>query len=91
MPAINLIRQAVVALREWAAHGATFTQRVPEVVTKKQTIFGDTLHLLVTLNGVILDFVLAPAHASDLSVGEELRSEHTDVVVLGDKGYNGKC
>lgn len=71
------------ASREWAAHGATFGK----VVTKKQTIFGYKLHLLITLNGVIVDFVLAPAHATDLTVGEELLREHTDVVVLGDKGY----
>ena len=71
------------ASREWAAHGATFGK----VVTKKQTIFGYKLHLLVTLNGVILDFVLAPAHATDLKVGEELLREHTDLIVIGDKGY----
>lgn len=71
------------ASREWAAHGATFGK----VVTKKQTIFGYKLHLLVTLNGVILDFVLAPAHVTDLQVGEELLSAHTDLVVIGDKGY----
>jgi hypothetical protein len=111
MPAINLVRQAVLqvldvaqdrhcaidsvpvpvvqfhlvptASREWAAHGATFGK----VVTKKQTLFGYKLHLLVTLNGVILDFVLAPAHAADVTVGAELLREHTDRVVLGDKGY----
>lgn len=111
MPAINLVRQAVlhlldvahdrqctidsvpvpvvqfhlapIASREWAAHGATFGK----VVTKKQTIFGYKLHLLVTLNGVILDFVLAPAHATDLTMGAELLYEHTDLVVIGDKGY----
>ena len=71
------------ASRGWAAHGATFGK----VITKKQTIFGYKLHLLVTLNGVILDFVLAPAHATDLTIGEELLSEHTDLVVIGDKGY----
>lgn len=71
------------ASREWAAHGATFGK----VVSKKQTIFGYKLHLLVTLNGVILDFTLAPAHATDLVVGAELLSTHTDRVVLGDKGY----
>lgn len=71
------------ASREWAAQGATFGK----VVSKKQTIFGYKLHLLVTLNGVILDFVLAPAHAADLTVGEELLCEHTDLVVIGDKGY----
>ena len=67
----------------WTTHGATFGK----VSTKKQTIFGYKLHLLVTLKGVILDFVLAPAHVTDLHVGEELLSEHTDRVVIGDKGY----
>lgn len=71
------------ASREWAAQGATFGK----VVTKKQTIFGYKLHLLVTLNGVILDFVLAPAHATDLTIGEELLHDHTDLIVIGDKGY----
>lgn len=46
------------ASREWAAHGASFGK----VITKKQTIFGYKLHLLITLNGIILDFILAPAH-----------------------------
>lgn len=71
------------ATREWAAHGATFGK----VVSKKQTIFGYKLHLLVTLNGLILDFILAPAHVPDLAVGAELLQEHTDLVVIGDKGY----
>lgn len=71
------------ASREWAAQGATFGK----VVTKQQTIFGYKLHLLVTLNGVILDFVLAPAHATDLTIGEELLHDHTDLIVIGDKGY----
>lgn len=57
---------------DWAAYGATF---------------GYKLHLLVTLGGVILDFELAPANASDLEVGVELLAEHTDLDVLGDKGY----
>ncbi len=111
LPALNLVRQAVVALldiaqdchsaidsvpvpvvqfhlaptasREWAAHGATFGK----VVTKKQTIFGYKLHLLVTLKGVIVDFILAPAHAADVTLGAELLHAHTDIVVLGDKGY----
>lgn len=71
------------ASREWAAHGASFGK----VVTKKQTIFGYKLHLLMTLGGVILDFIVAPAHETDLTVGEELLLEHSDRIVLGDKGY----
>ena len=68
---------------DWAAYGAAFGK----VPSKKQTIFGYKLHLLVTLGGVILDFELAPANASDLEVGFELLSQHTDLTVLGDKAY----
>lgn len=68
---------------DWAAHGANFGK----VSSKKMTIFGYKLHLLVTLNGVILDFVLAPASASDLPVGQELLASHTDLEVFGDKAF----
>ncbi|NOZ05249.1 MAG: IS982 family transposase [Chloroflexi bacterium] len=68
---------------DWAAYGARFGK----VPSKKQTIFGYKLHLLVTMNGVILDFALAPANATDLHVGVDLLSKHTDLTVLGDKAY----
>jgi hypothetical protein len=67
----------------WKANGATFGK----VPSKKQTIFGYKLHLLIAMNGVILDFELAPANESDLAVGFELLSAHTDLQVLGDKAY----
>src|SRR3712207_907293 len=67
----------------WQSEGATFGK----VPTKKQTIFGYKLHLLVTLNGVIRDFVLAPANASDVSVGAELLGEQEELAAIGDKGY----
>lgn len=68
---------------DWAAYGATFGK----VSSKKQTIFGYKLHLLVTMGGVILDFELAPANVSDVEIGYELLAEHTDLHVIGDKGY----
>ena len=68
---------------DWHAFGATFGK----VPSKKQTIFGYKLHLLITIGGLILDFILAPANATDLEVGFELLSEHTDLEVLGDKAY----
>ena len=68
---------------DWAAYGANFGK----VASKKETIFGYKLHLLITLNGLIVDFELAPANAADVTVGEELLSQHTDLTVLGDKGY----
>ena len=70
---------------DWPAHDADFGK----VASKKQTIFGYKLHLLITLSGVILDFALAPASAADLTIGCELLAEHTDLTVLGDKGYIG--
>ena len=68
---------------EWAAYGASFGK----VSSKQETIYGYKLHLLVTMGGLILDFELAPAHASDVEVGFELLSEHTDLDVIGDKAY----
>jgi len=68
---------------DWDVHGASFGK----APSKKQTIYGYKLHTLVTLSGVILDFVLAPAHASALPVGVELLDEHTDLTVFGDKAY----
>jgi hypothetical protein len=68
---------------DWSAHGATYGK----VSSKKVTIFGYRLHLLITLGGVILDFELAPANEGDLAVGAEVLAQHTDLTVFGDKGY----
>lgn len=68
---------------DWSAYGAAFGK----VPSKKQTIYGYKLHLLITLGGVILDFELAPANATDLEVGYEMLVEHTDLEVIGDKAY----
>ena len=68
---------------DWAAFGARFGK----VTSKKETIFGYKLHLLITLGGDILDFELAPANATDLEVGFEMLAEHTHLTALGDKAY----
>lgn len=68
---------------DWQAYDARFG-RVP---SKKATIFGYKLYLLTTLNGVILDFVLASANVPELTVGVELLDAHTDLDVLGDKAF----
>ncbi len=82
VPAVSF-HLAPQARGDWAEHGAAFGK----VSSKKQTIYGYKLQLLVTVGGVILDFELAPANASDLAVGEELLLEHTNLTVLGDKAY----
>jgi hypothetical protein len=71
------------ASADWKANGSAYGK----VPSKKQTIFGYKLHLLIAMNGVILDFELAPANEGDLEVGFELLAEHTDLQVLGDKAY----
>jgi hypothetical protein len=68
---------------DWKAFNATYGK----AITKKQTFFGYRLHLLITMSGLILDFELTPANATDLEAGSELLREHTDKEVLGDKGY----
>ena len=67
----------------WRSWGAD----VGWIASKKQHLFGYRLHLLVTLGGVIRDYVLAPASAHDVRVSPELLGGHDDLVVLGDKGY----
>jgi hypothetical protein len=74
---------APAASADWKIAGATYGH----CCSKKQAIFGYKLHLLVTQSGVIRDFELAPANQSDLAVGQELLATHTDLFVLGDKGY----
>ena len=71
------------ASNEWAVYGARFGK----VPSKKETILGYKLHLRITLGGLILDFELAPADVTDLQVGQDILSDHTDLLVLGDKAY----
>lgn len=74
---------ATTASPTWKAEGAAFGR----IVSKRRTIFGYRLHLLITFTGLILDFTLAPANVNDLEVGQQMLHEHQDLVVLGDKGY----
>ena len=68
---------------DWSCYGADYGR----VESKKQTIFGYKLHLLVTARGVIVDFELAPASETDLSVGYQLLANHRNKQVIGDKAY----
>ena len=70
-----------------SGHPPAYAADFGRIESKKETIFGYKLHLLITFGGVILDFELAPASAADGSVGFELLAEHTDLEVVGDKAY----
>lgn len=82
IPVVNF-HLAPSSTGDWRENGATFGK----VSSKKETIFGYKLHLLVTMGGIIRDFVLAPANESDLYAGLDILAEQTDLVVLGDKAY----
>ena len=74
---------APASSNNWSCYGADYGR----VESRKQTIFGYKLHLLVTASGVIVDFELASASATDLSVGYQLLSGHQNKQVIGDKAY----
>ena len=62
---------------DWPAYGANYGK----VSSKKRTIFGFKLHMLITIGGLILDFELAPASVGDLAIGRELPQEHHNRIV----------
>src|SRR5215210_7251761 len=68
---------------DWAAHGATFGR----CATKKRTIFGYRLHLLITVGGTILDFELTSADADERDAARDLLLDKRDLTVIGDKGF----
>src|SRR5947207_1242885 len=55
--------------------------------TKKQTIYGYRLHLLITLGGAIVDFELTSANADDRDAARDMLPAHPGLTVIGDKGY----
>jgi hypothetical protein len=67
----------------WQACGARFGR----IESKRQTIFGYKLQLLVSFNGIIGTFSLAAANIDDLAAGAELLAAQGQLTVLGDKGY----
>lgn len=79
----HLVPSCPASAATWKAYGATYGY----VPNKKQRIFGYKLTVLLALNGVILDFELAPADAADLAVGAELLAGHQLLDTIGDKGY----
>lgn len=84
IPVLNFhLVPGAASAREWRNAGADYGR----VTTKKQTIFGYKLHLLVTLTGVIRSFSLASASLHDITVAPDLLGEEWERVVLGDKGY----
>src|SRR5215217_3893498 len=68
---------------DWAAYGATFGS----CPTKKRTIYGYRLHLLITVGGTIVDFELTSADADERDAARDLLIDKRDLTVIGDKGF----
>lgn len=57
---------------------------------KKLAFYGFRLHMLVTTQGIITHFVLAPGSHHDVTVAPELLESYRGGIVIGaDKGYTG--
>lgn len=59
------------------------------IPSKKRHFFGFRLHLLITNQGGIADFVLSAADIGERRVAEYLLTNRVDVPGLGDNGYSG--
>ncbi len=57
------------------------------VASKRQTVYGFKLHLLISASGLILDFALVAANEADGTLAEQLLLDKAGLTVLGDKGY----
>ncbi len=55
--------------------------------TKNLWCYGFKVHMLVTLSGVILNYVVTPASVHDIKVVDELLEDCRQAVVLADLGY----
>lgn len=71
---------------EWTTHQAD----IGWSASKRMHFYGYRLHLLVTLEGLILDYALAPASVRDLPMAEEMLTSQSGLTVLGDKAYIDK-
>ena len=66
-------------------HGATYGK----CPAKKETYLGYKLHLVVTLEGLVSDYVLTPANIDDREAVWELPDKFIFHTFFGDKGYTG--
>lgn len=56
--------------------------------SKQLRFFGYRIHLLITLEGLVVNFVLAPANASDITVAPEVLEGEIDLNLIGDSIYS---
>jgi hypothetical protein len=59
--------------------------------SKDEKIYGFKLHLLITVEGIIVNFIIAPAAPHDLTLLSEVLEAFNNIVVGGDKGYISKA
>lgn len=59
--------------------------------SKEEKIYGFKLHLLITVEGIIVNFTIAPAAPHDLTLVSEVLEAFNNIVVGADKGYLSKA
>lgn len=68
---------------DWDAYGAAYGR----CTTKKRTIYGYRLNLLITGGGTLLDFELMSANCDERDAARDLLANKRDLTVIGDKGF----
>lgn len=58
--------------------------------TKKMPFYSFKVHMLVSADGVVLNYEVTPASVSDVTAAPELLAQCSEPVVLADVGYVGK-
>ena len=70
--------------------GITHQQMYGYCAAKAEAFYGFRLHLMVTTDGVIAHFVVAPAGHHDVTIAPELLESYRQQIIVGaDKGYVG--
>ena len=59
--------------------------------SKKETYFGYKVHALITLEGFITTFEITPASVDDREGLRDIVTNHSNLTVIGDKGYIGEA
>lgn len=59
--------------------------------SKDEKVYGFKLHLLITVEGIIVNFIIAPAAPHDLTLLSEILEAFNNLIVGADKGYISKA
>ncbi len=89
---IRLVDSAPITLMTYTrgkrSQSAVGSEYFGVITSKKAKFFGFRLHVTVTVDQMIDEWMVAPASVHDVKALDSLLSEGRDLIVIGDKAYN---